>query len=193
MRGRPREFNREHVLEEAMQVFRRRGFNGTGLAELEEATGLGRQSIYNAFGDKERLFDAAVERYVDTKMQPLAELLQREGSAMANVREVLDLWEANLAGGDGCGCLIANSICEVEAVPTDRGEMFQRVIGRIEAAFRQAFETAQAQGELSADRDVKAMARLFATLGQGLSVVSRVENPEFIRGAIHGAREMLAA
>lgn len=176
-----------------MQVFRRRGFNGTGLSDLEEATGLGRQSIYNAFGDKERLFDAAVDRYVDTRMRPLAELLQRNGPALDNVREVLDLWEANLADGDGCGCLIANSICEVEAVPTDRAEVYQRVVDRIETAFRQAFATAQAQGELSADRDVAALAKLFATIGQGLSVLSRVQNPEFIRGAIHGARQLLAA
>jgi len=61
--GRRREFDTEAVLDAAVDVFWRRGFEATSIDQLEAATGLRRQSLYGAFGDKERLFLAALRRY----------------------------------------------------------------------------------------------------------------------------------
>ncbi|NKB90397.1 MAG: TetR family transcriptional regulator [Acidobacteria bacterium] len=193
MRGRPREFDKDQALGEAMRVFWRQGFNGTAVADLEEAMGLGRQSIYNAFGDKEQLFDAALELYLDAGMKPITEVLDREGSALGNVLDVLEMWENHHGDGNGNGCLLANSICEHEAMPGERDALFRGAVERLEGAFARAFDRAQEQGELSAARDPAALGRLFATLGQGLSVMSRVQSPEFMIGAIQGARQLITA
>jgi AcrR family transcriptional regulator len=61
--ARPREFDLDEALERCLELFWARGFAGVSLSDLEEATGLGRQSLYAAFGNKEALFAAVLERY----------------------------------------------------------------------------------------------------------------------------------
>ena len=63
--ARPREFDESHALEAAMQCFWRRGYEATSLRDLTIAMGLTPPSIYNSFGDKQRLFELALERYLD--------------------------------------------------------------------------------------------------------------------------------
>src|SRR5260370_41403289 len=65
-RGRPRSYDPETALDSAAQLFWAKGFADTSLDDLSAAMGMGRPSIYNAFGDKEALFLRALERYRDT-------------------------------------------------------------------------------------------------------------------------------
>ena len=67
--ARPREFDEEQVLRRALEVFHAKGFDGTTLDELEQATGLGRGSLHGAFGDKRALFLKALARYLDTALR----------------------------------------------------------------------------------------------------------------------------
>ncbi len=62
--ARPREFDRDQVVDRAVEVFWRQGFEATSIQDLVEATGLNRGSLYNTFGDKAGLFEAALERYM---------------------------------------------------------------------------------------------------------------------------------
>src|SRR5690606_26257896 len=62
-RGRPRSFDREEALRAALRVFRERGYEGTSVAELQDALGISPPSLYAAFGSKEELFREAVELY----------------------------------------------------------------------------------------------------------------------------------
>src|ERR1700722_3582756 len=63
-RGRPRAFDEEVVLDVAMRLFWEHGFDGTSMSELTEAMGINRRSVYAAFGNKEALFTASLERYL---------------------------------------------------------------------------------------------------------------------------------
>ena len=67
--SRPRQFNRDDVLEKAMQIFWSQGFAGTSIQDLVKATGLNRGSLYGAFQDKENLYAEALDRYLGTEMQ----------------------------------------------------------------------------------------------------------------------------
>src|ERR1700712_982668 len=62
-RGRPLSFDRETALENAMHVFWERGYEAASIADLTAAMGITPPSLYTAFGDKERLFLEAIERY----------------------------------------------------------------------------------------------------------------------------------
>src|SRR5689334_12962468 len=64
-RGRPRAFDLNHALDAALNVFWRKGYEGTSLPDLTKAMGINRPSLYAAFGNKEELFRRAVERYVE--------------------------------------------------------------------------------------------------------------------------------
>jgi TetR/AcrR family transcriptional repressor of nem operon len=68
--GRSKTFADVEVVRAAREVFWTRGYESTGVAELEAATGLNRSSIYHAFGSKRGLFDAAVESYLDDVVRP---------------------------------------------------------------------------------------------------------------------------
>ena len=65
MKGRPREFDADEVLDRALEVFWRKGYEGASLSELTEAMGINRPSLYAAFGNKEELFRKALDRYAD--------------------------------------------------------------------------------------------------------------------------------
>ena len=63
--GRPRKFDKEHALEAAMLVFWRNGYSGTSLADLTNAMAINKPSMYAAFGNKEQLFKASLEQYIN--------------------------------------------------------------------------------------------------------------------------------
>jgi TetR/AcrR family transcriptional repressor of nem operon len=63
--ARPREFDESHALDAAMQCFWRRGYEATSLRDLMRAMGLTAPSLYNSFGDKQKLFVRTLERYLD--------------------------------------------------------------------------------------------------------------------------------
>jgi AcrR family transcriptional regulator len=86
--GRPRAFNTDQALDQAMHLFWRKGFLGTSLSDLTEAMGINRPSLYAAFGNKEALFRRAVERYFQGPAAYLQDAL-REPTARAVVEHLL--------------------------------------------------------------------------------------------------------
>lgn len=114
--ARPRTFDRDAALTAAMHAFRRDGFSGTHVADLERATGLTVGSLYNAFGDKAGLFRAAFAHYVQTfargriddALGPASTLEDLEEYLLALLAPPLD---------DGFGCLITNT-----AIAADRDD-----------------------------------------------------------------------
>ena len=73
--ARSREFDTGKAVDAAIELFRRRGFEGVSIQEIVAATGIGRGSLYAAFGSKEGIYHAALERYRAVYADPLTELL----------------------------------------------------------------------------------------------------------------------
>ena len=82
-RGRPRQFDESTALDTALRLFWRHGYEGTPISTLAQAMGLTVASVYNAFGNKERLFMKAVEHY-----DRYSESLYKEAFAKTSGREV---------------------------------------------------------------------------------------------------------
>ena len=94
-RGPDKQFDRDVVLERAMEVFWQNGYEGTGMTALLEQMGIGRQSLYDTFGDKRTLFREALTRYATTMISPLLGQLNAPGSALGNIKKVLEMWKAS--------------------------------------------------------------------------------------------------
>lgn len=111
--SRPRGFDRDRVVRGARTLFWRRGYEGASVPELEEATGLGRSSIYNAFGSKRGLFDAAVESYLSEVVRPRLRPLTEDPVDPAALSDYLDGLGGVLARVDSMpgtnGCLLINA------------------------------------------------------------------------------------
>jgi TetR/AcrR family transcriptional regulator, transcriptional repressor for nem operon len=85
--ARPKSFDEEAVLARAVELFRARGYEATSLADLESHLGLGRQSLYNTFGDKQTLFHKALDHYRQTAGESMVEPLNRPEAGVEAVRE----------------------------------------------------------------------------------------------------------
>lgn len=190
--GRPRGFDVEQVLGCAMLLFWQKGFEGTGLVDLERATGLGRQSLYGVFGDKRGLFLAVVEHYCTHVLKPGIDVLDQPGSARASLEQIFGAWEATAASPEFHGCLVGNSVPEFGSRDPDMAAVLERKLELMEAAFARALRRAKRDGEVSAQLDVKNTARALLTIAQGLAVVARANrDPAFVRGVVQAARRLL--
>src|SRR2546430_2244573 len=87
-RGRPREFDREAALERAIDVFWRHGYEATSVSDLTAAMNINPPSLYAAFGDKEKLFLEAVERYQEQRRQSVTKVFDEAPTAKEAVHRV---------------------------------------------------------------------------------------------------------
>lgn len=176
--ARPREFEIDDALERAMQVFWAKGFEATSLDDLCEATGLGRSSLYAAFGDKQALYTRALDRYEDAAVERITATITAAPSARQGIAAfIARIIDSIVAGPGRRGCFIGN--CAAELVRGDRSgaARVRRSLDRIESTFRTALENAQANGELTPAADVAALARFITSGIQGMRLVGKA-NPD---------------
>ena len=113
--GRPREFDEDDALEAALDVFWSKGYEATSLAELCEATGMHKGSLYQAFGDKHSLFMRALKHYADQEFRKTAAVAFDHDSPLDSIRAVVRCVCDDALTGKGC--LMINSM--VELAPHD--------------------------------------------------------------------------
>lgn len=176
-----------------MHAFWAQGFDATGISDLEAATGLGRQSLYGAFGDKRALFLQVVEFYFSRVLQPgLIDVLDAPGSPRANMERIFNQWEELAVAPEFTGCLVGNAMSDLRVRDEEIGALLARKLRLMEDAFARAIRRAVRQGEICAELDVRGTARTIVAIAQGLSVVARVQKePAFVRAVVDGARRLL--
>lgn len=167
--GRPRAFDRDQALDQATDVFWRHGFEGASLAELTRAMGLNPPSLYAAFGNKEGLFRAVLDRYTEGLAAFLNDVL-----AAPTSRQVVERFlrgSAELAAGPAKpGCLILQSgmTCGAgnESVSGDLSERRKST----ECLLNTRLERAKEEGDLPVGVEPAALARYLGAVSQGMSV-----------------------
>lgn len=181
--ARHKEFDREEVLEKAMQTFWRYGYEATSVRDLVESMGINRGSLYDTFGDKRSLFQAAIAHYDETVLkQALARLEAPNAAKQAIVEYFHDLIDRAVADSHRRGCLLTNSAVELCPHDPDTATRIATNLKRIESAFYKALVRAKEQGELTAKHDLNALASYLACNLQGLRVICKVNpDPEVLR------------
>lgn len=189
---RPRGFEEDDVLDRAMAVFWAKGFEAATLDDLEAATGLGRGSLYGAFGDKRRLFLRSMEHYLEAAMAgPASRLTEATGKAglLAFFREVVD----GATGERGRrGCMVTNCAIELAAHDPEAAAQVVRHLDRLEGQFLRVVESAQMKGEIAAEREPRHIARLLVACLQGLLVLSKARpDRAWLDDAVHAVETCL--
>ena len=154
VRGRPRSFNTDEVLQRVRDTFWKYGFAGTSMDQLSAATGLHKPSLYGAFGDKKALYLAALDNY-------LAEVRAEFAEAFAVPALFESLYEVSersidkfLRGkGDGSGCFMMSTAMPEAAEDPEISSVVRGSMESLERAFQRRFEKAAAEGEIPADAD----------------------------------------
>ncbi|MFJ2769703.1 TetR/AcrR family transcriptional regulator [Streptomyces sp. NPDC087300] len=192
--ARTKEFDPDAALQSALQLFWRRGYEATSMADLVEELGIGRASIYATFGNKHDLYLKALERYGENQDPVLLGELSAPGPALPAVRAVVRRFGAESTSDKDrlTGCFITNTAAELAPHDAAAARCVERSWERIETLLHSALVRAQAQGELPRDRDPRTLARMLLVLMQGLRVVGKAsEDPARVRDAVEQALKLL--
>jgi AcrR family transcriptional regulator len=168
--GRPREFDADQALDKALNVFWRNGYEGTSIADLTDAMGINPPSLYAAFGNKEKLFRKALDRYVQQRTNFWNEAREKP-TARGMVEHLLRASADFLT--EECnppGCMLVRSAlqCSAAEESMERELASRRAMGDV--MLRERFEAAKKSGELSDDFEPKDFARYLMTVLEGMSV-----------------------
>lgn len=168
--GRPRTFCTEKALDCAMQVFWRKGYEGASMVDLTTAMGINSPSLYAAYGSKEGLFRAVLERYEARRDKFMAEVF---GAATA--KEVASLFlhgvadfAADTGGQNPPGCLLLQSgmTCGDSDIP----DQLARHRAEKEKVLCERFARARAEGDLPESTEPSALARYVMAVANGMCV-----------------------
>ncbi len=168
--GRPRAFREQDALDAAMRIFWEKGYEGASLDDLTEAMGINRSSLYATFGDKEALFQRAVERYREVPMGFFHEALQQPTAR--GVVEALFRGTVKFLGDPthpkGCLTLQGGLACGAGAENVKRLMIDWRKGGQ--STLQRRFRRAQSEGDLPKDVSPTDLARYIAIVMNGLGV-----------------------
>ena len=193
--GPAKQFEPQAALEQARDLFWRRGYDGTGLSDLEAELGVGRKSLYDTFGNKRALYLAALEQYGASVIEAICSGLERaDRPAFDNLERVLTKLARHHGSGASLGCLLGVGLAQLERGDEELAALLRRWLGRLEAAFEVALRRAEGEGALRADVRPRDAARQLVALVQGLALLGRVaETPTAHSGAVRAALAGLRA
>ena len=168
--ARPREFDRDAAVQRAMSVFWRKGYAATSTDDLLRAMNIGRQSMYDTFGDKHRLYLEALERYQRESVAENIRRLRSTASPLAGVEALVIGIIASDKSTRERGCMGVGSICEFGNTDTDLAALRAKSGG---AQLIERLRHAQAANEIGANVDIERAARFVETTMFGLQVAAK--------------------
>ena len=173
--GRPLEFDRDEALQKAVEVFWEKGFQATSIDDLTARMGIGRQSLYNTFGDKESLLGEAIEAYFQAASAPMLAILNAPGSPAGNLATFFRKTVDRCSSGDHKGCLMVNTGVEFAGMGAD-SPILKAIRDRfkgLERAIRQTIKQALDAGELSKSTDPLQLATFLVGVFQGMLLMCK--------------------
>jgi AcrR family transcriptional regulator len=179
-RGRPRSFDRQVALRQAMQVFWALGYEGATLNELQEAMGgIAPPSFYAAFGSKEELFREAVELYSRTLGTPMMRALEEGRTALDSIRALLDAAiESFCKPGLPRGCFLVFGAFNQLLSNKNVDDYVRGLRVRRQKAIQKRLQRGVEEGELPTTLDLAAMAAFYTTVIDGLAIQARDGVPQ---------------
>jgi len=190
--GPNKSFDRDEVLEKAMNLFWEQGYEATGVTQLLEHTGIGRQSLYDTFGDKRSLFVESLNHYFRTRIGPLMAQLRAPGSPRENLLQTFRFAEKTIARQDFHGCMIGNTTAELTERDPEVKVLVRGYLDAMEDAFCELLERGQEAGEFHDGIDARDLARVFVHTMQGLTLLQKVlRDPATARAVLESTLKLL--
>lgn len=171
--GRPRAFNLEKALDQAILMFWQKGYFGASLDDLTVAMGINRPSLYSAFGDKQSLFLQCVDRYAETIGQKPSLALSDADIYSALAGFFNAVVETVCDESKPKGCLIACTLAEcAEDIPEVRDRLETAITGADDAIEKRLLQAIQAN-QLPTDFPARSRACLATSLMHGIALRAR--------------------
>jgi AcrR family transcriptional regulator len=169
-----RQFDQDAVVERAMMTFWQLGYGATSIHNLERATKLRRGSIYNAYGDKQGLFIAALERYQETIGQERFKHLSHRDPYLAIKHFLTALVDQMSDHRRPRGCLHTNTSLEFPGAPDAVLRMIAEHTSNVENTIYAVLQRAKKNGSLGPAADTRALARFYLAVAKGIGVLHKI-------------------
>jgi AcrR family transcriptional regulator len=166
--GRHRAFDLEDALEAAMQVFWLKGYEAASISDLTEAMGINSPSLYAAFGSKEGLFRAVLDRYDCRREGAISNILKAPTALQVAEQYLFAVAEYATDKKHPPGCLLVKA--GLSPAEGEVGKQLAKQKAATELALRERFECAKRSGDLPEDADASALALYILAIGNGLCV-----------------------
>jgi TetR/AcrR family transcriptional regulator, transcriptional repressor for nem operon len=174
--ARPKAFDREAALEQAMYTFWKCGYEATSMQDLVNAMGINRQSLYDTFGDKHGLYLETLEHYRCTDGQEFIKFLDETKPLRKRLETAFAaLIDESLNDKDKKGCFIANATLELASCDTSVRRFVEANLEQVVQRLEREFTRAQAKGELAKDKQPRALALFLMNTIQGLRVTTKAK------------------
>jgi TetR/AcrR family transcriptional repressor of nem operon len=193
-RGRPREFDMEEALDQAIRVFCEQGYHATSIGDLIDAMGLASGSIYKAFRDKRAVFLAALDRHIVLRKEQIAAVARTSKPGRERLRDVLAHFIEVSKGTEGRrGCMVVGSAVELAILDREVAARVSASMAKNEAFLADLIREGQSDGSIPDKIDSEATARVMVCLTQGLRVAGKSGRaPQDTPVAIDIAMKLLA-
>lgn len=190
-RGRPRAYDPDVALRQALEAFWKGGYAGTSLDDLAAATGMNRPSLYAGFGDKRAIYLKALEHYWQRNLKAMRNTLSAQKPLRESVQNVFEGALAIYFSGNGPprGCFaVGTATTEVVEDPVIR-EAFIHGMRSLDECWETRFRAARASGELATDADPETLAGLASAVLSRMAIRARAGTPraelaDFARKAV---------
>ena len=188
---RTKQYEREALLDRAVELFRLQGFNGTSTAELVDELDVNRKTMYAEFGSKQELFEATLEHYDGKHLsRMLADIEAPDAGVEAIGRAFAGYASASDGPFNGRGCLMCNTAVERAALDPASGRFAAAYLERISAAFRHTLANAVADGDIDGSADLDDLASFLTTSLIGIAASVRAKAPS---EQVHAAARVAVA
>jgi len=172
---RVRQFDEQEVLTKAMELFWKKGYHATSMDDLVKFAGINRASLYSIFGGKKKLFNKALEHYRATNRNEIGRFLSQQPQVKEGLRKLFyNLIDETFADQDCKGCFVVNTTTELIPGDDEMQTKLRENRDTIQKAFYGFLLKGAEAGQISADKDLKAIANLLFTFFNGFRVIGKI-------------------
>lgn len=173
--ARPREFDEQQALDQALETFWSGSFAGTTTQDLCESTGLSRSSLYNTFSCKADLYRQSLERYGSRKDEERNSYLEKRGTGRSLLQRLLtDILSEQRESPERRGCLVINAAVEVGQSNAEIAELARDNLNDFQALLSQLIARGQDDGSIASTAPAGDLAAVVHATLNGLQVAGRV-------------------
>ncbi|KAF2329987.1 MAG: TetR/AcrR family transcriptional regulator [Flavobacterium nitrogenifigens] len=172
--ARTKEFNEDQALDKAIEIFWHKGYNGTSAQDLVNHLGLSRSSLYDTFGDKQKLFVKSLKRYQKQNLDSLNELFENAENIKTALTEIFkQAVIESLQDRITKGCFMVNSAVELAMHDPEIAKIVHDNQKVVEDIFCNAVKKGQDLGQISDKQDARSLARFIFNNYSGIRVLAR--------------------
>jgi len=171
--ARPRQFDRDQALLQAIRVFCDKGYAAASTEELMNAMSLSRQSMYNAFGDKRQLYLQAMQQYQANSVSDLIWRLSKDATPLASLHNTLLSFASRAEREGTAGCMGVNAVCEFGLSDEEINQLTASSAMTLRAAFERTLRAAVEQQQIAPQTDISGACDFLLSTLSGMKVSAK--------------------